>query len=388
MTARHHWSHRGLLQHVPEDHVSPGEVDAIIVPNGRPAVYLPHAIAVAKKHDARVVLMCSLRSNASDAALAAKRAGVRVLAIDVDLLPVRVTPDFATDKLLVTTRFHRPVDTSLKRNLGLLVALLADWKKIMFLDDDIILPEPSAVAAVDGFPVVGLANAGMPDSSVVCHALREVGAEQDVFIGGGALVVGECAFSSFFPNIYNEDWFFLLDGLRMRPSAITGTAFQYPYDPYSDPRRARGEELGDTLAEGVYALLDDGRGLWDADETYWAEFLIARRQLIGATIARVEETAIEPAQRARMAAALKASIGRSHLIRPSLCADYLKAWQTDCLRWQRHTRALRRDRRGGMGIEGALATLGIGHLAQPGIDGRTSTGMKRRSPWLRPAVPA
>jgi hypothetical protein len=382
MNARQHESHQDLLTHVEAAAAPRAGLDAIIVPNGRPAAYLEQAITAAKRLDAHLLLLCSMRANASSAALSAKQAGVRVTAIDMDLLPAEVVPDFATDKLLRLGRFHRPADTSLKRNLGLLIGSLAGWKQILFLDDDIKLSDPEDLAAAAGllteYPVVGLANAGMPDNSVVCHARREVGADQDTFIGGGALVVGESAFSSFFPNIYNEDWFFLLDGLRLRPSALTGTAFQYDYDPYNDPRRARGEELGDTLAEGVFGLLDNGGGLADADERYWAEFLEARREIIRTTIALVVGSAIEPAKRARMVEALKASIGRSHLITPELCVGYLRAWQTDCVRWRKHIRELRRDHRGGLGVDGALTALGIGHIAQPGTDGRISTGAKRR----------
>ncbi|WIY02129.1 hypothetical protein QRX60_50465 [Amycolatopsis mongoliensis] len=392
MNARQHESHQNLLTHVAAEDAPRAPLDAIVVPNGRPAAYLEQAITAAKQLDAHLLLLCSMRANASSAALAAKREGVRVTAIDLDELPKQVVPEFATDNLLRLGRFRRPVDTSLKRNLGLLLASLAGWKRILFLDDDITLPNPSDLAAaaglLSGYPVVGLANAGMPDNSVVCHALRDVGAAQDVFIGGGALAVGESAFSSFFPNIYNEDWFFLLDGLRLRPSAVTGTAFQYGYDPYNDPRRARGEELGDTLAEGVFGLLDNGGGLADATEPYWSEFLNARRDIIRTTIDRVQASGIEPAQKARMVAALKASIGRSHLITPDLCVQYLRAWQADCVRWRKHIRELRRDHRGRLGIEDALVTLGIAHLAQPGIDGRINKGSRRRSPAARSAVPA
>jgi glycosyltransferase involved in cell wall biosynthesis len=362
VNARQHESHQDLLTHIVAQDAPRAPLDAIIVPNGRPAAYLEQAIAAAKQLDAHLLLLCSMHANASSAALAAKREGVRVTAVNLDELPKQVVPEFATDTLLRPTRFHRPVDTSLKRNIGLLVGILAGWKRILFLDDDIRLPDPrdltAAAGLLSGYPVVGLANAGMPDNSVVCHALRDVGADQDVFIGGGALAVGESAFSSFFPNIYNEDWFFLLDGLRLRPSAVTGTAFQYDYDPYNDPRRARGEELGDTLAEGVFGLLDNGLGLANADEPYWAEFLPERRRIISTTIERVVASDIEPGQRARMVAALKASIGRSHLITPELCVGYLRAWQNDCVRWRKHIRELRRDHRGGLGIDGALATLG------------------------------
>ncbi|MEV7038036.1 hypothetical protein [Amycolatopsis sp. NPDC051061] len=394
MNARQHQSHRDLLTAIVPDDAPRAPLDAIIVPNGRPAAYLEQAITAAKHQDAHLLLLCSLRADVSTAALTAKRAGVRVTAVDVDLLPERVVPPFATDKLLQFhfTRFHRPVDTSLKRNLGLLVASLAGWQRILFLDDDIVLPDPgdltAAAGLLDDYPVVGLANAGMPDNSVVCHAFRDAGGDQDTFIGGGAMAVGEPAFSSFFPNIYNEDWFFLLDGRRLRPSAVTGTAFQYDYDPYNDPRRARGEELGDTLAEGVFGLLDIGLGLADADEKYWRAFLPERRHMIGMTIEGVQATDIEPPQKARMVAALKAAIGRSHLITPELCVGYLRAWQEDCVRWHKHLRELRRDHRGGLGIDDALTTLGIGHLAQPGVDGRISAGAKISSGGRRRLAPA
>ena len=94
------------------------------MPNGRPAAYLKEAITAAKLLDAHLVLLCSMRADASSAALAAKREGVRVTAVDVDFLPDGVVPDFVTDRLLRLSRFHRPVDTSLKRNLGLLIASL------------------------------------------------------------------------------------------------------------------------------------------------------------------------------------------------------------------------------------------------------------------------
>jgi hypothetical protein len=382
VNARQHQSHKALLTDLEAGEAPPAELDAIVVPNGRTAPYLRQAINAAKERDILLFVLCSLRGDASSAALEAKKAGVRVVAIDIDDVPAGVVPAFHTDKLLRHRGFDRKVDTSLKRNLGLLVAALAGWQRILFLDDDIVLPHPADLTAAAGMlgdhAVVGLANSGMPDNSVVCHALRDIGAAQDTFIGGGALVVGEAAFGSFFPNIYNEDWFFLLDGLRLRPTAVTGTAVQHPYDPYRDAWRARGEELGDTLAEGVYGLLDNGSGLVDADERYWAEFLLHRREIIRTTIAKVQDSAIEPAQKGRMVAALRAAIGRNHLITPDLCVRYLRAWQRDCVRWRTHVDGLR-ECRDLPGVDGALATLGIGHLAQPGLDSRIRAAAKRRS---------
>ncbi|WP_244211165.1 hypothetical protein [Amycolatopsis kentuckyensis] len=383
MNARQHRTHAGLLTSVEASTAPHARLDAIIVPNGRAVFELQPAIRAARQANAHLLLLCSLEGDALRAALAARRAGVRVTAIDTDRLPRWLVPTFVTDKLLRRGEFHRKVDTSLKRNLGLLIAILTGWKRILFLDDDIVLPEPDDLAAAAGLlrehPVVGLRNAGMPDNSVVCHALRGIGAAQESFIGGGALVVGEKAFSSFFPNIYNEDWFFLLDGCELRSTAVTGMAIQRPYDPYN-VRRARAEELGDTLAEGLYGLLDNGRPLTEANSAYWTEFLSHRRQIIRMTIAGIRGSAMDRAEQAKMVRSLEAAIGSSQRITPDLCVQYLRAWKTDCVRWRNHVTWLRRDYGERDDINHTLAMLGVADFAQPGIDGRiTPVGWRRPS---------
>ncbi len=378
---RQHVTHRHLLTRVDARSTPPAELDAIIVPNGRPPAYLRQAIDAATQLGAQLLLLCSLRADAHNAALLASRAGALVTAIDVRRLPAWGIPAFETDQLLRHSRYHRKVDTSLKRNLGLSIAALAGWKRILFLDDDIELPDLEdlrvAAGALREHAVVGLENDGMPDNSVVCHALRDIGVAQATFIGGGALAVGENAFDSFFPNIYNEDWFFLLDGVGLRPSAVTGLATQKPYDPYRAADRARGEELGDTLAEGVFGLLDSGLGLGDADEKYWRAFLPDRRRIIGHTLERVESSTIESAQKGRMITALKAAIGRSYRIEPELCVNYLRAWQADSVSWRSHIHASRQD---AVGFEDALVSLGIDpRRVHRSTKRQISGGAKRRS---------
>lgn len=386
-----HVTHRHLLTRVDPQNAPRAKLDAIVVPNGRPPVYLKQAIDAAVRLGAHLLLLCSLRANANNAAIQARRAGARVTAIDVRRLPAWGIPAFETDQLLSRSReHHRKVDTSLKRNLGLSIAALAGWKRILFLDDDIELPDLEdlgvAAGALGEHAVVGLENGGMPDNSVVCHALRDIGVDQATFIGGGALAVGEDAFDSFFPNIYNEDWFFLLDGMGLRPSAVTGLATQKPYDPYRDADRARGEELGDTLAEGVFGLLDRGLGLNEADEKYWRGFLPDRRQIIKHTVERVESSTIESAQKARMIVALKAAIGRSYLIEPELCVKYLQAWQVDNVRWRDHMSKSRHDV---VSFEDALVSLGIDpSRIHWGVEHRIRNGAKRRSNESRPSVRA
>ena len=101
----------------------------------------------------------------------------------------------------------------MKRNLGRLLARLMRWDKIMFLDDDIFgvtLTDLAKIASqLDSHQVTGLISRSFPDNSVVCHANRLSGRDQDNFVTGAALGVN-CAEKplDFFPDVYNEDWLF------------------------------------------------------------------------------------------------------------------------------------------------------------------------------------
>jgi hypothetical protein len=364
-SAHHHGSHRQLLTGAETVEVKPAQVDAIIVPTARPVAYLRKAIALADQLGCTLLVLCSKLAKAPDAAKAGKDSRVSVVAIDTDGLPSGLVPNFKTSAVLRSNRFNRRTDTSIKRNLGLLLAEVAGWERIVFLDDDITVPRPDdlldAAGLLASHAAVGLANGGYPDNSVVCHAYREAGGPQDTFIGGGALAVGAASFTSFFPNIYNEDWFFLLNDDRLRPSTVTGLAVQSPYDPFSDVRRARSEELGDCLAEGVFSLLDTGGRVQDADARYWRGFLDERRRFIDDVLCRVQSADNDLAEKARMIAALKAARGRNQFIEPELCVDYLRVWRTDRDLWRRHLDDIGRKHGHGMTLDKVLADLGLMH---------------------------
>jgi len=141
--------------------------------------------------------------------------------------------------------------------------------------------------------------------------------------------------SSFFPDIYNDDWFFMLDPERgLRPVTGIGCVTQYPYDPFRNPDRARSEELGDVLAEGIYWVLDQGRLVQDADIDHWTKFLAKRKRFIEQVLRMVERDDLEPGERARRIAALRGSLGRLARITPSFCHDFLQAWASDHQTWQ------------------------------------------------------
>ncbi|WP_329059052.1 hypothetical protein [Amycolatopsis sp. NBC_01480] len=336
-----HSSHQKLVDQVDAARVTPRNLDAIIVPTSRRPGGLANAIEAARATKATLIVLCSKDASVAETMVAVKESGVRGYGVDLGLLDrERLLPRFETETLLADLGFARGTDTSLKRNLGLMIASLAGWKRVLFLDDDIAFPAPKDLGAAAGllgkYAAVGLTNSGMPDNSVVCHALRSSGREQDTFVGGGALAVERRAFGSFFPDIYNEDWFFLLDDQRLLRTAVTGTAHQEPYDPYHSPQRAESEELGDTLAEGLFGLLDDRRAPGNATLDYWTTFLDSRRRLIRELL---DETP-DWGDTQHMHLSLKAALSQSERIEPEFCVEYLERWREDRSAWSSYLEML------------------------------------------------
>jgi hypothetical protein len=180
---------------------------------------------------------------------------------------------------------------------------------------------------------------------VVCHARRLAGLEQDVFVTGAVLGVHCNSLPlSFFPNIYNEDWFFFAREAAARGLPQVGQAKQNEYDPFAIPDRARDEEFGDLLAEGLYALIGeedpsvpfDGQ-LRAATVAYWSAFIEARRQVLTETMALLFRSLDrnEGADYVSSAvASLVAAESQLNTITPDLCMSFIEAWRDDLEDWQ------------------------------------------------------
>ena len=294
-------SHRGLMRDVsavapPVGRRRAVPLNAIIVPSARRADHLEQALHLSARAGTLLVVLASRESRAADvAALMASTPGCRGLVVEV---PTGYEhPYFAHETSNEPTfrdaNAERESDLSLKRNIGLMLARLLGWTKIMYLDDDIFdirLDQVAKVSAqLDNHQVTGLVTRRFPDNSVVCHANRLSGANQDNFITGAAMGVN-CADQPlpFFPNVYNEDWFFFMGHAARGDLPCVGRARQLEYKPFQDPSRAAREEFGDLLAEGLYALIGSGDRPAAANKNYWEMFADARLTLLDEISARLE----------------------------------------------------------------------------------------------------
>ncbi len=367
--ARHFPSHDRFLrpwQPAADDAVD--LLDAVIVPTVRPVANLDEAATVAATASRRLLVLCSQKAEATAVRARFAGAGLDVAAIDVP-------PGYRHDLLVFATsaeEFRRlspltaPRDLSLKRNLGLLLATLLGWEKILFLDDDIYGTKPDDLGQV----VAALSSRGVPcflveteddrapdqppteDNSAVCHARRLVGDEQGVFASASALGVSCGPPRAFFPDVYNEDWFFLLDEIRRSSVTRVGFVRQRGYNPYI-AERARYEEFGDVLAEGLLAHLHleiPGEPTRD----YWREFLEARGQMLRALDAALARNASPFAPAARIAAAAAEQHRLS--LTPDDCVRFLDRLRADKEVWAKRLEALPRCDN----LADALRFLGLG----------------------------
>ena len=316
---RQHETHRELVGRParPSAADSPGILDAIIVPASRPAVNLDHAVTLARAAGCLLVVLCSHEARPDEVeAFLAKRSFRKAIVIDLPAGYAHPLLKFSTSETGNTPAAcgKYVTDLSSKRNIGLLLARMVGWERIFYLDDDIRdISEPGlsgTVSMLGKFNSAGMRVVEFPDNSIVCHAHRETGAFQDVFVTGSALAVRGTKATGFFPNVYNEDWlFFYQDAMLGKLGASGLPATQLVYDPFREPARAEWQEFGDVLAEGLYGLLHQGKGAGHATSKYWAEFLRERQNFLLAIIDRADQAG--PAMQDGIRTAVE--IGRAHV---------------------------------------------------------------------------
>lgn len=365
---RHIGSHRSLLPRV-RGNPNPsrrGVIQAVVVPASRPASNLGHSAEVARLAGATLVVLASRKTDPVEAfSVASKRLPPErciVVPFPDEFLPLGL--EFEADKIAAPIE-RRDVDTSAKRNTALVLALLLGWKRLLFLDDDVRGFGRRELGLIEaGFrPFSGRAGAvgwafdHFPDNSVVCHANRVVGGDQATFVGAGALGVQLTRSIPHFPRVYNEDWMFLWPLMRDQRVAMAGSLRQLPYEPFTDPSRARRQEFGDLLAEGLLMRAHlGGKRKAHLRPGYWREVMTARDGLIESI--RTVLPTVEGVDAEQILACLDAADAIRRTIEPSQLSQHMEKWRGDLIAWSDALAALPRKK----SVEEALQHLELGAI--------------------------
>jgi hypothetical protein len=352
-SALHRNSHASLLRDASNRPAPPGQsgrgrLDALVVPTNRPTFAHAGIVELAARMGTPLVVLCSGRAGVDQVTeRIARTPRARALVVGIgDDCPRRLYELETSDLRFAGASANRRSDLSCKRNLGLLLARAMGWQKIAFVDDDITLTRTHVARIahqLDNFQIAAMACREFPDNSVYCHARRLAKLPQDVFVSGAVLGVncGSRHPLPFFPDIYNEDWFFFGEAAARHQLTKVGEAVQKAYDPFGHPDRAAVEEFGDLLAEGLYALIQDvGPGntfqqvTHRANELYWKRFIEDRIGKLAELQERLDRflgrgDCGDGVIAARHSLSAAGDQYGPELITAELCVDFLEAWQRD-----------------------------------------------------------
>lgn len=153
--------------------------DAIVVPTNRRAESLTDCMRLS--HETRIppIVIYSKRVQFGEVIDMAENVGIKAYAQDLPAhsdSPPGITFETSSDDELAAACSVTTRDLSTKRNLGLVLARMLGWQRLMFLDDDIYgissQDVNALVAGLSDHSLSGLIIDEFPDNSVVCHAHR------------------------------------------------------------------------------------------------------------------------------------------------------------------------------------------------------------------------
>jgi len=388
----------------PPAHHPARRIDAVVVPAARPATSLEPAVRTAIDRGCPLVVFASHRCHPADVGRVASELGLaqdRLIVIDMGPRAEPLLPTFSADVFfrknwvpdeLSTAatgcqRSNAPRNTSVKRNVALEFAWLQHWSTVLFLDDDVTPPtreqlddclavfDADEVAISKGLArqpvVVAFRHREFPDNSIVRHAGRLAGLDQEVRTGAGAFLISLRLPPPHFPHIYNEDWLFFWDCASGGRGGVVdgGELHQEAYDPFADPHAAHWQEYGDVVAEGMREMGYAGQR---SEELFasgdWCIAVSRRRELIEAYRQRLlavrDGTVGSEAERDRAAKALPClDEALSTLAGNEDWAEeiprYLTLWREDAQVWSTHLDLLRDPAEQPPDVDTALARLGL-----------------------------
>jgi hypothetical protein len=330
----------------------------VVVPVARPEPVVETAVEICRSLGWPLVLLCSHGNTSRRVFGRITQDWPDLEIIAADLLhdrPLRAHRDWCTWQHWAT-RQRVAIDTNRKRNLGLAAARMTGRAWVLFVDDDVLHLSSGHVAHAlthlcerHDRHVASWPSRDFPDNSVVHHARRDVlGLEQDVFMSGAALLTRvESWEPPGFPPIYNEDWLFLFEPLARREVVRGPDVGQRHFDPFEDPMRARHEEVGDVLAEGLFHLLHVGAPVDVARHgRYWRSVHAKRTKLLLRITAELRRglalvaTEVEHTRLTRRLTAIDES--RRQLMRatPESLADFVRCWRHDEQLWREYLAGL------------------------------------------------
>ena len=142
------------------------------------------------------------------------------------------------------------------RNYAIVLARSLQLKKVLFMDDDIIVESKTLIPKIfnllDKYDFLGAKVTGMIDDSVVGYIVRELKYPSEEYFSGGFIAFNPYNVTEYFINRYNEDWIWMYLHHFKYSFHLYGSVRQLPFDNFKNAiNKAKKQEVGEILVDGI-----------------------------------------------------------------------------------------------------------------------------------------
>lgn len=171
------------------------------------------------------------------------------------------------------------------RNFALLYSKSIYANKVLFMDDDIQVPNPKLIddlfQSIKDFQFVGANITGLVDDSALGHIATDLGIFNERMLSGGFMVFNPNTIDQYFLNNYNEDWIWLFLQLKGKEYLQTGEVLQELSNPLANyQNKIMFQEYGEITLDGILDLFK--KGSYDSllELSFWKRILDERRDYL------------------------------------------------------------------------------------------------------------
>lgn len=173
------------------------------------------------------------------------------------------------------------------RTFALLVAKSQGINKVLFMDDDILIPQLDIVIdsfnLLNNYDFVGAHITGMLDDSIIGHISSKLGVvdEDERMLSGGFLAFNPQIIKIPFTNLYNEDWIWLFLQLKDKKYLQKGNVIQSAYNPFLNfKEKILFQEFGEIVILGMLKLYKQSFFEMLTHDFFWENVLAERKEFL------------------------------------------------------------------------------------------------------------
>jgi len=171
------------------------------------------------------------------------------------------------------------------RNFALLYSKAIHSEKVLFMDDDIQVPNLKLIddlfQSINDFQFVGANITGLVDDSALGHIATDLEINNERMLSGGFMVFNPNNVDHYFLNNYNEDWIWLFLQLKGKEYLQAGEVAQELSNPLANyQNKIIFQEHGEIVLDGILDLFNEGSYDTLVELSFWKRMLAEREEYL------------------------------------------------------------------------------------------------------------